>query len=56
MEVLGSTWNASQPLLPKLMRHASIQMTMTYYVHLGTAELHKGLGQLAGVEPRRATQ
>lgn len=43
-------------VLQQLMRHASIQMTMTYYVHLGTAELHKGLGQLAGVEPRRATQ
>jgi integrase/recombinase XerD len=36
--------------LQRLMRHASIQMTMGYYVHLDTAALHGGLNLLPGVE------
>lgn len=36
--------------LQRLMRHASIQMTMAYYVHLDTAALSGGLGVLPGVE------
>ena len=42
--------------LQKLMRHASIQMTMAYYVHLDTAELHKGLHTLSGVERLRTAE
>ena len=36
--------------LQKLMRHASIQMTMAYYVHLDVAALDVGLSLLPGVE------
>ena len=42
--------------LQKLMRHASIQMTMAYYVHLDTAELSKGLRALSGVERLRTAE
>lgn len=42
---------AAPAKLQKLMRHATIELTMRYYVHLDVMALDDGLSLLGGVEP-----